>query len=75
MEQASIIISLGMNGVLGNVIKAILGRRQPVANGMNLVVNHSPGAGSIARVAVQSTTTVPRMPNVSNWKLHVDQGS
>ena len=44
--------------------KAILGRGQPGLMGL-FVINHAPGAGSIARPVdhlVQRATTVPQMP-------------
>ena len=44
-----------MNAVLG-YCKAILGRGK---HGMNFVMNHAPGAGSIARPVDQQSSTLP----------------
>ena len=51
-----------MNGVLGHesILRGavILGRAQR-ANGMNFVMNHTPGAGSIARLVNQQSSVIP----------------
>ena len=52
-----------MNGVLGHdsAFVRLCWAGDNLANEMNFVMNHAPGAGSITRPVDQRATTVPRM--------------
>ena len=55
-----------MIGVLGqdNALVTLYWAGDNYAHEMNFVINHAPGARSIARIVDQQSTTVPRTPPI-----------